>query len=87
MHLLIHSLLALATFLPAYAFTNGSLIPAYFCNPVPDGRNILCALLFFPLLDDFISFETGLPSPDLLLEQMCVLCLWEHAPQLQSHLD
>ena len=37
MHLLIHSLLALATGLPTFAFTNGSLIPAYFCNPVPDG--------------------------------------------------
>lgn len=34
---LIHSLLALATVLPTQAFTNGSLIPAYFCNPVPDG--------------------------------------------------
>ena len=37
MHLLVHSLLALATVLPAHAFTNGSLIPSYFCNPVPDG--------------------------------------------------
>lgn len=37
MHLLIHSLLALATVLPTQAFTNGSLIPSYFCNPVPDG--------------------------------------------------
>jgi len=37
MHLVIHSLLALATVLPAQAFTNGTLIPAYFCNPVPDG--------------------------------------------------
>jgi hypothetical protein len=25
------------TILPVQAFTNGSLIPAYFCNPVPDG--------------------------------------------------
>lgn len=38
MHLAIHSLLALATILPTtHAFTNGSLIPAYFCNPKPDG--------------------------------------------------
>jgi len=37
MYLLIHSLLALAAVLPAQAFTNGTLIPAYFCNPVPDG--------------------------------------------------
>lgn len=37
MHLIVHSLLALAAVLPAQAFTNGTLIPAYFCNPVPDG--------------------------------------------------
>ena len=34
---IIHSLLALATVLPTQAFTNGSLIPSYFCNPKPDG--------------------------------------------------
>lgn len=37
MHLVIHSLLALAAVLPTHAFTNGSLIPSYFCNPKPDG--------------------------------------------------
>ncbi|KUJ21862.1 uncharacterized protein LY89DRAFT_681239 [Mollisia scopiformis] len=38
MHIIIHSLLFLATVIPAaHAFTNGSLIPAYFCNPKPDG--------------------------------------------------
>jgi len=37
MRLTIHSLLALATVLPAQAFTNGTLIPAYICNPKPDG--------------------------------------------------
>ena len=37
MRLAIHSLLALATVLPTLAFTNGSLIPSYFCNPKPDG--------------------------------------------------
>jgi hypothetical protein len=30
---IIHSLLALATVLPTQGFTNGSLIPSYFCNP------------------------------------------------------
>jgi hypothetical protein len=34
---IIHSLLALATVLPTQGFTNGSLIPSYFCNPKPDG--------------------------------------------------
>jgi len=29
--------LALATVVPTQAFTNGSLVPAYFCNPVADG--------------------------------------------------
>jgi hypothetical protein len=37
MRFIIHSLLALATVLPTQAFTNGSLIPSYFCNPKPDG--------------------------------------------------
>lgn len=37
MHLIIHSLLALAAVLPTQAFTNGTLIPSYFCNPVADG--------------------------------------------------
>lgn len=37
MRFIIHSLLALATVLPTLAFTNGSLIPSYFCNPKPDG--------------------------------------------------
>jgi hypothetical protein len=37
MRLIIHSLLALAAVLPTQAFTNGSLIPSYFCNPKPDG--------------------------------------------------
>ncbi|MCJ1396891.1 hypothetical protein MMC11_000081 [Xylographa trunciseda] len=37
MYLLLLSLLALATILPVRAFTNGTLVPAYFCNPVPDG--------------------------------------------------
>ncbi|KAE9373509.1 hypothetical protein N431DRAFT_465795 [Stipitochalara longipes BDJ] len=37
MRLIIHSLLALATVIPTQAFTNGSLIPSYFCNPKPDG--------------------------------------------------
>jgi hypothetical protein len=37
MRLFIYSLLALATVLPSEAFTNGSLIPSYFCNPKPDG--------------------------------------------------
>jgi hypothetical protein len=37
MRVVIQSLLALAAVLPAAAFTNGTLIPAYFCNPVPDG--------------------------------------------------
>jgi hypothetical protein len=37
MRVVIQSLLALAAVLPATAFTNGSLIPSYFCNPVPDG--------------------------------------------------
>lgn len=37
MRFLIYSLLALATILPTEAFTNGSLIPPYFCNPEPDG--------------------------------------------------
>jgi hypothetical protein len=37
MRLFIYSLLALATVLPTQAFTNGSLIPSYFCNPEDDG--------------------------------------------------
>lgn len=37
MRTFIYSLLALATVFPAEAFTNGSLIPSYFCNPEPDG--------------------------------------------------
>lgn len=37
MRVIIHSVLALAAVLPTQAFTNGTLIPAYFCNPVPDG--------------------------------------------------
>jgi hypothetical protein len=41
MRLTIHALLALAAVFPSHiqvhAFTNGTLIPAYFCNPVPDG--------------------------------------------------
>ena len=37
MSLLTISLLALASVVPTQAFTNGTLIPAYFCNPVPDG--------------------------------------------------
>jgi hypothetical protein len=37
MRLTIHSLLALAAVPPTLAFTNGSLIPSYFCNPKPDG--------------------------------------------------
>ncbi|KAF4627142.1 hypothetical protein G7Y89_g11010 [Cudoniella acicularis] len=36
-HLVIHSFLTLAAVFPAHAFTNGSLIPSYFCNPQPDG--------------------------------------------------
>ena len=28
---------ALAAATPALAFTNGSLVPAYICNPKPDG--------------------------------------------------
>ncbi|MCJ1406052.1 hypothetical protein MMC19_000117 [Ptychographa xylographoides] len=31
------AVLVLATAVPTLAFTNGSLVPAYFCNPVPDG--------------------------------------------------
>ena len=37
MYLLVLSLLALVTILPVHAFTNGTLVPAYFCNPIPDG--------------------------------------------------
>ncbi len=37
MHLVVYALLALAAVLPADAFTNGSLIPSYFCNPKDDG--------------------------------------------------
>lgn len=37
MRLIIQSLLALAAVLPTHAFTNGTLIPSYFCNPVADG--------------------------------------------------
>ena len=37
MHIFTLSLLGLAAVVPIEAFTNGTLIPAYFCNPVPDG--------------------------------------------------
>lgn len=37
MRVTLYSFLALAAVFPAYAFTNGSLIPSYICNPVPDG--------------------------------------------------
>ena len=30
-------ILGLATVIPTLAFTNGSLVPAYFCHPKPDG--------------------------------------------------
>lgn len=37
MYILTLSLLALATVLPVQAFTNGTLVPAYFCSATPDG--------------------------------------------------
>jgi len=37
MHLPTLALAALTAAIPALAFTNGSLVPAYMCNPTPDG--------------------------------------------------
>ena len=31
-------LAALAAVAPVSAFTNGTLVPAYICNPIPDGK-------------------------------------------------
>lgn len=52
MHPVTLSLLGLAAIVPIQAFTNGSLIPAYFCNPVPDGMpKSLGQLIPFTILD------------------------------------
>jgi hypothetical protein len=71
MHLLIRSLLALATVLPAHAFTNGTLIPAYICNPVPDGMpKSLGELIPFTKKDQCgpLAFNAnGITSPDVSL--------------------
>ena len=52
MHISTLTFLGLAVIVPIQAFTNGSLIPAYFCNPVPDGMpKSLGQLIPFTVLD------------------------------------
>ena len=52
MALLTIFLLALATVVPTQAFTNGSLVPAYFCHPEPDGMPKALGELLPYLLED-----------------------------------
>jgi hypothetical protein len=61
-------LLALATVVPTQAFTNGSLVPAYFCNPEPDGMPKALGELLPYLLEDNpgpIAFNNNCQFPPI----------------------
>jgi hypothetical protein len=55
MALLTIFLLALAAVVPTQAFTNGSLVPTYFCNPDLDGMPKALGELLPYLLEDNTS--------------------------------
>ena len=61
-------LAALTAALPALAFTNGSLVPAYICNPTPDGlpKSFGQVLSFTREMTEAVAFNANgvsLPFP------------------------
>src|SRR3954453_23488933 len=76
-------LLALATVVPTQAFTNGSSVPANFCNPDPDGMPKSLGQLLPYLLEDNpgpIAFNNNYQFPPYLSD-------WPSMTDLRSGLQ